>query len=199
MKILYLVEQFNPDSFTDIEVFTYELCLMMQKNGYNVKIITCFSSYNTCNNKRINKNHFVEFIYKGIPILNLDGKEFQIKVLKDLIRKENPDVIHVEYPFRTIELIKVTKELGIPYVLNLCDKYLINEHIKAIDHSFKDIFFSAKKVIALNLSVKKSYEKYFQDLKITILHEEVANKNFLTIEQIAYKYERIYRIKDSKL
>lgn len=137
MKILYLIHQFYPECYTGTEKFVLNLATMMQKSGNKVKVMTYSFYENSFYDQVIGSMVFKEFTYKGIPILALRHKKIPedihyalddrglAEVARDLVNRENPDVVHVGHSMRVGELVKVSQYLNIPYVLTLTDFFLI--------------------------------------------------------------------------
>jgi len=137
VKILYLVHQFYPECYTGTEKFVYNIALMTQKFGNKVKVITYSFYEDTYYDKSIGNILVKEFVYKGIPVLAFKFKNepydlhFGLKnpglydFAENIIKDENPDIIHVGHPMRVSEFIKVALKLNIPYIMTLTDFFLM--------------------------------------------------------------------------
>ncbi|MEM0201531.1 MAG: glycosyltransferase [Candidatus Micrarchaeaceae archaeon] len=137
MKILYLVHQFYPESYTGTEKFVYNIALITQKFGNKVKVITYSFYENTYYDKSIGDILAKEFVYKGIPVLAFKsinqpydlhfGLENQdmYNFAENIIKEENPDIIHVGHSMRVHGFIKAAIKLNIPYILTLTDFFLM--------------------------------------------------------------------------
>jgi len=137
MKIIYIVHQFYPMHYTGTEKVILNMSMMMQKLGNQVKVITYSFYDDSFYDKSIGNILLKEFSYKGIPILALKHKKIpddinvnlendQLSIIaEEIIRQENPDIIHVGHLMRTYELIRAAKMLKIPYIITLTDFWLI--------------------------------------------------------------------------
>lgn len=136
MKIVYLVHQFYPEFDARTEKFVLNLSGMVQKAGARVKVITYSfypdSFYDRCQGEILSK----QFLYRGIPILAIRHKQLPddlnhaignkglAELASDLIRAEQPDVVHIGHTMRVGALVQALPSLGIPYIVTLTDFFL---------------------------------------------------------------------------
>lgn len=137
MKILYLIHQFFPDSYTGTEKIFLNLATMTQKNGLKVEVMTYSFNKTSFYDQSTGKIVFKEFIYKGIPVLALKHKKITedihqaledrdlSRVASELISRKKPDVVHIAHSMRVCELAKASRHLNIPYIVTLTDFFLI--------------------------------------------------------------------------
>jgi|LSQX01.1.fsa_nt_gb glycosyltransferase involved in cell wall biosynthesis len=133
MKVLYIVHQFYPHYGSGTERITYNIASMIQKAGNRVKVITYRVDHKgpvtgECHNVKYN-----EFIYNKVPVLeffltkephdlnfglsNADVLSFA----KEILRRENPDIVHVCHPMRVCSFLDAAEQLGIPCVVTATD------------------------------------------------------------------------------
>jgi len=123
--------------YTGTEKFALNIALIMQKWGHNVKVIT-YSFYENSFYDEIKGNLFSkEYLYQGIPVLAFKHKNippdihFQLqdesleRIAREIIQKEEPDIIHAGHLMRMGEFILAAKMLEVPYILTLTDFWLI--------------------------------------------------------------------------
>jgi len=137
MKILYLVHQFFPGSYYGTEKFVYNISSMMQKLGFEVKVITYSFYNNSFYDENIGNIFYREFTYKGIPVIAIRHKRIlnhiDIDVVdKDMkemseyfLSKEKPDIVHVGHPMRVCEFIRTSLQFKIPYIITLTDFWFL--------------------------------------------------------------------------
>lgn len=137
MKILYIIHQFYPEYRTGTEKFILNISTMMQKSGNKVKVLT-YSFYNDSFYDKSTGNILSkEFSYNGIPVIAFKHKKIpkdinyalenkdMANIAESIIAKEKPDIIHVGHSLRMSEFLRVSKRLGIPYIITLTDFFLI--------------------------------------------------------------------------
>lgn len=145
MKILYLVHQFYPDYFAGTEKVVLNIASMMQTLGHKVKVVTfCFDNNYE---KRWKNTHYKEYIYRGLPVLAYRNEKNSYdfnqiwyggkatEFANHIIKRENPDIVHVAHPMRVGDFVMASFELGIPYILTLTDFWLICPKIILRDSS----------------------------------------------------------------
>ena len=137
MKIIYLVHQFYPESWTGTEKFVLKMSTMAQNNGQIVKVITYSFYEDSFYDKICGDTLYKEFSYKGIPVIALKhkknnptdnislGDSSMSKIAREILKNENPDIIHVGHPMRVNEFIFCAMELNIPYLITLTDFWLL--------------------------------------------------------------------------
>jgi len=137
LKILYLIHQFYPEYYTGTERFVLNLATMMQKSGHRVKVLA-YSFYKDFFYDQMSGNLcFKEFSYQGIPVLafkykhipedihvSLENRELS-QIVKNIVRREKPDLVHVAHAMRVGEFVTALPSLGVPYIVTLTDFFLI--------------------------------------------------------------------------
>jgi glycosyltransferase involved in cell wall biosynthesis len=136
MKILFIVHQFYPEHYLGTEKFIFNLTTILQKQGITLKVLTYYVDDHISDFKSDNSFLFKEYTYKGIEIIairdkimpiNYNGRilntfsDFSVQILK----KINPDIIHIGHPMRLTEFINAAISLNIPYLMTLTDFWSI--------------------------------------------------------------------------
>lgn len=130
MKIVYIVHQFYPYFSSGTERFVFQLSSMLQKNGNKVKIITYHVGENPDQQEPIRQR---EYLYQNLPVLEFHLKKEPIGFTIDLfepglldfasgiLKKENPDVVHLCHPMRCGAFLKAAQDLNIPTLVTVTD------------------------------------------------------------------------------
>ncbi len=137
MKILYIIHQFYPEFETGTEKIFLNIARMAQKFGHKVKIL-CYSycqldDFDSCKDGLAAKEYF----YQGIPVTAIRHRNavhdpyyalenrVMSKMARQLVSREQPDIVHVAHTMRITELVRVLPQLDISYILTLTDFFLI--------------------------------------------------------------------------
>lgn len=137
MKILYVVHQFYPYYTAGTEKFTYQIASMMQKNGNKVKVVSYHVDDDMEPGQQFGQVQYREYLYREIPVLEYrlqpeperyqvhlelpELAEFAVHVLK----KENPDIVHVCHPMRGGIFLRMAQEMNIPTMVTATDMMYI--------------------------------------------------------------------------
>jgi glycosyltransferase involved in cell wall biosynthesis len=136
MKILFALHQFFPNHYTGTERLVLNLSKQMQKLGHFAKVFT-YNLTETDGFKRDSDFLLKEYEYQGVPVISTrhcsvpEDVSFSIfdigmeKVIRNVILKEDFDIIHVLHPMRVGTLIKVAKHKNIPVILSPTDFWLM--------------------------------------------------------------------------
>lgn len=137
MKILYLVHQFYPDSYTGTEKFLLELAKASQRLGHRVKVVSYSSRPPSFFDQQDGDVLLKEYSYEGIPLLFVRlreettnhqqniGEGDLFKTAKRVLMNEVPDIVHGAHTLGVIDFIHAAREAGIPYLLTLTDFFLL--------------------------------------------------------------------------
>ncbi|EST11984.1 glycosyltransferase [Sporolactobacillus laevolacticus] len=139
IKILYLIHQFFPETYTGTENFLLNLSGQVKTNGHDVKVITHSFQPDSYFEQIYENIMYKEFLYNDIPIIaykhiNDPGPQTLYQSLEDteltgfanmIFQKEQPDIIHVAHPIRMGEFIKVSINRNIPYFITLTDFFFM--------------------------------------------------------------------------
>lgn len=132
MKIVYLTHQYFPYFYTGTELLTDNLSRYLRKLGLSTEVWAYnLESKNETSIKKTN--------YLGIPVTffshhNQDSKRDismfrsnsgKSNFIKEVIKKEKPDLIHVTHSSRMGDVVDIASQLGIPYVVTITDYWLI--------------------------------------------------------------------------
>jgi len=137
MKILYVVHQFYPQSYTGTEKFILNLAKMAQCVGHKVKVVT-YSFYDKLHySKQLGNILSKEYVYQGIPVVEfsyehppadlhfgMHSEEF-VPFAERILEGEKPDLVHVGHPMRMTEFLRMAKKKFIPYIITLTDFWFI--------------------------------------------------------------------------
>ncbi|MCF8563265.1 glycosyltransferase [Alicyclobacillus tolerans] len=137
MRILYLVHQFYPESYTGTEKALLNVALMMQKLGHQVKVVTYALDDRTGFDEEIDGVKLRHLTVQGVPVTavkytphpsGFEGDLLDSRVLETahvVMEREHPDLIHVYHPMRMSEILWQAKALEVPYLLTLTDFWLM--------------------------------------------------------------------------
>jgi len=137
MKILLLVHQFYPESWSGTETVTLRLASMMQKYGHQVTVLTYSLKENEYFDRDINGILIKKYTYSSIPVVafkhenipaSLDGSlgDPELTDIADkILMREKPDIIHAIHSMRVNELLFSALKLKIPYIITLTDFWYI--------------------------------------------------------------------------
>lgn len=136
MRILYIVHQFFPESYTGTERFVLNTAKQMQRMGHHVEVLT-YSRENNNNFLFQDGAMYKSYEFQGVSVIAVKHKKvpehigFNIfdseisPLLKEIITKENYDVVHIAHPMRLGSAIKIAALAGLPVVLTLTDFWLM--------------------------------------------------------------------------
>jgi len=137
MKIIYLVHQFYPEYQSGTEKFIFNIALMSQRAGNKVKVVT-YSVNDDSRFQEVTKEILLrEYIYQGIPVyafkcinppnfIDITLSNPQLSYFaRNLLKNEEPDLIHVGHPMRMYEFINAAIDLRIPYIMTLTDFFML--------------------------------------------------------------------------
>jgi len=137
VKILYLIHQFYPEFYTGTEKFVFNVAAMNQKAGHKVKVITYSFYENSSYARREGDILLKEFTCKGVPVIAYRHQSLPVdlhtsvgnselgRIVRKLIAKEEPDIVHVGHSMRTADFISAFAELSVPYIMTLTDFWLL--------------------------------------------------------------------------
>lgn len=132
MKILYVIHQYFPHYYTGTELLTDNISRYQRYLGDSVEIW----AYNLAEPdvKKIEKTSYHETPVTFFSHHNKDKKKdwrFYWKdkenreYFKKLLKKVNPDVLHVTHSARMSDIVAAAYDLGIPYVTTITDYWLL--------------------------------------------------------------------------
>ncbi len=137
MKILYLVHQFYPDSYTGTEKFLLELAKASQRLGHRVKVVSYSYRPHSFFDQQDGNVLLKEYVYESIPVLFVRLKNEQadrqqhlgegdvFKTAKRILMSEGPDLVHGAHTLGLHDFTYAARELNIPYLLTLTDFFLL--------------------------------------------------------------------------
>lgn len=136
MKILYVVHDFFPKFFGGTERYVLNIAKQMQRMGNNVKVLTYGVDDQADEFQPVGNMLFRSYTFEGIPVSCIRHKEIPIdqgyriyddllEDVKNILKKERPDVIHIAHPMRLSYVVAAAKQIGIPVVLTITDFWLI--------------------------------------------------------------------------
>ncbi|WP_239984745.1 glycosyltransferase [Sporolactobacillus pectinivorans] len=139
IKILYLIHQFFPETYTGTENFLLNLAGQIKTNEHDVKIITHSFQTDSYFEHTYENIMYREFLYNDIPIIaykhiNDPGPQTLYQSLEDseltgfanmILEKEQPDIVHIAHPIRMGEFVNVAIKRNIPYLITLTDFFMM--------------------------------------------------------------------------
>lgn len=137
MKILYLVHQFYPDSYTGTEKFLLELAKASQRLGHRVRVVSYSSRPHSFFDQVDGDLLLKEYSYEGIPVLFVRsqketenrqqhlGEGSLLKTARRILSNEAPDIVHGAHTLGVLDFIYAAREAKIPYLLTLTDFFLL--------------------------------------------------------------------------
>lgn len=194
MHILYIIHQFYPNHYSGTERVVFGTASYMQKLGFKVTILTYSHEEDESYTQSIDEILFKEYMYEGIDVIAVKSNENYYNssyfiespsaVYEYIVKKINPDVVHVAHLMYMNSFLSAAKRLNIPYVMSLTDFWLICHGAQMLTTagnlcSGPD---KGKQCREICLGLEKSYyEKRFETAQ-KILAESKANivsSNFL--------------------
>lgn len=134
MKLLYIVHQFYPETASGTEKFLLNLCSSVQRDGHAVQVVT----YGLQGEGMRNGGLLVrEYVYRGIPVTAIRHAKVPIDIhtawsgreiaqfAQEILRRCNPDVVHMAHLMRLGGFADAAARLGIPYVITLTDFWAV--------------------------------------------------------------------------
>lgn len=142
MRVLYVCHQFFPDHYTGTERYTLALARQMQRMGHHVTVST-YESKLQGDARPVDAPGVLmrRYVTEGIRVVawrRVDhedagfggissrvGDPVMEAALRDHLKAERPDVVHVTHSMRQTPIVSITQELGIPLVMHLTDFWLL--------------------------------------------------------------------------
>ncbi|MFK7989685.1 MAG: glycosyltransferase family 4 protein [Sandaracinaceae bacterium] len=142
MNVLYVCHQFFPDHYTGTERYTLALARQMQRMGHHVTVST-YESKLSPEARPVDSPGVLmrRYVTEGVRVLawrlvdhedagfggvsSRVGDPAMESALREHLRAERPDVVHVTHSMRQTPIVRVTEELGIPLVMHLTDFWLL--------------------------------------------------------------------------
>ena len=194
MKILYIVHQFYPNHYSGTERVVFETASYMQKLGHKVTVLTYSHEDNHTYQKIQDEIMYKELMYQGVNVIAVksDSNEYNSSYLIDskspvygfLIKKIDPDIVHVAHLMYMYSFLQAAKRLNIPYVLSLTDFWLICHRAQMVTSGGSLCSGPQEgkrcKKICLGLE-KEYYEKRFESAKKVLLESKanIVSSQFL--------------------
>jgi len=194
MHILYIIHQFYPEHYSGTERVVFGTASYMQKLGHKVTVLTYSHEEDKAYSHNINEILLKEYMYEGIDVIAVKSNEnyynsssfieSQSPVYEYLIKKINPDIVHVAHLMYMNSFLTATKKLNIPYVMNLTDFWLICHRAQMLTSTGNLCSGPNKgmhcKEICLGLE-KAYYEKRFETAQKILLESKanIVSSNFL--------------------
>ena len=135
MNILYLIHQFYPNHHSGTERVIFETASYMQKLGCQVTILTYSYEDDVTYPHQMNELLYKEFMFEGLKVIAVKSNDLEYNagyligsesaVYEFLIKKINPDIIHVGHLINMNGFLQAGIRQDIPYLLSLTDFWLI--------------------------------------------------------------------------
>jgi glycosyltransferase involved in cell wall biosynthesis len=138
MRILYVVHQFYPESFSGTERFLLNLASSMQRSGHHSDIVT----YSFADRSEFRRSGSVltrQYQYKGVSVtavrhdkipMDINASLEDCSILsfaKEMLgsRGRSYDLVHIVHPMRLTPFAIAAMEAGVAYMLTLTDFWMI--------------------------------------------------------------------------
>ncbi|QSZ40926.1 glycosyltransferase [Sulfurimonas aquatica] len=135
MHVLYLIHQFYPNHYSGTERVIFGTASYMQKLGYKVTVLTYSYEPDEAYQHKMDEILYKEYIFEGLSVIAVKSNDIaynnsyfienESSVHKHIIKKINPDIIHVGHLMYMNAFLKAGKKINIPYVLSLTDFWFI--------------------------------------------------------------------------
>jgi len=135
MHILYLIHQFYPKHYSGTERVIFGTASYMQKLGHKVTVLTYSHNNDELYPHKMDEILYKEYVFEGINVISIKSNdlaynnsyfiESESLVHQHIIKKINPDLIHVGHLMYMNAFLNAGKKLNIPYVVSLTDFWLI--------------------------------------------------------------------------